>query len=104
MKYQLWNKDLHGYSTTIYIDICLFSLLSMIHTWEGQIKHETEKGAAEKSETSCQRKTSYRKEGKRKGTLTKQKRKKKQEKLKVDGVLKGILSLEKQYAPNKLQS
>lgn len=53
MKYQLWNKDLHGYSTTIYIDICLFSLLSMIHTWEGQIKHETEKGAAEKSETSC---------------------------------------------------
>ena len=74
--HEFWNRNLHNYynvyimvflfTSFLFTGICLFPLLSLIRIWVGQRKHGTEKGTAEKSETSCQRKPRDRKEGKRK--------------------------------------
>lgn len=60
MKYELWNKNLHGYSSTnlfMFIDICHFSLLFVMHIWEGEMKNKIGKGTAEKNKASYRKKT-----------------------------------------------
>lgn len=76
--HEFWNKNLHNYFNVyimvfLFTGICLFSLLSMIHIREGQRKYETEKGTAEKSETSVRgsQGTEEKANGNRKGKLTK---------------------------------
>lgn len=67
--HEFWNRNLHNFYNVcimvfLFTGICLFLLLSLIRIWEGQRKHETEKGTAEKSKASCERKPRDRNEGK----------------------------------------
>lgn len=60
MKYELWNKDLHVYPTTnlfLFIDICLFSSLFVVHIWEGEMKNKTEEGTKKKNKDNSKKKS-----------------------------------------------
>lgn len=105
MKYELWNKNLHGYSTTnlfLFINAWLFSLLFVIHIWETEM-NKTEEGTAEKSEASYKRKSWEKRRQREKEKLTKWKEKIWTEKMKMNGMTRGVMSYEKLHAPNKLK-
>lgn len=40
----------------MFIDICHFSLLFVMHVWEGEMKNKTEKGTTESNEANYKKK------------------------------------------------